>query len=261
MRCIFCKADSSTSRSVEHIIPESLGNIEHTLPPGVVCDSCNNYFAREVEKPFLGCFPISHLRFEQALPSKRGKVPPVKGMISPGVPVVLTRAPHPDHDMSIELLPGAGKQVPGTEGGTLVFPASSDHLPSGPLLSRLLAKVALEAVAARLVSAPDDRDKLVDEEQFDLIRNHARRGGPIVNWPVSARRIYPADRLWGEEQYQLVHEFDILITERNEWFFVIAVFGLELVINYEGPEIDSYLRWLSEHDDASPLYYGKNATA
>ncbi|HET8891812.1 MAG TPA: HNH endonuclease [Candidatus Angelobacter sp.] len=28
-RCIFCKNDSSGSRSIEHILPESLGNKEH----------------------------------------------------------------------------------------------------------------------------------------------------------------------------------------------------------------------------------------
>ena len=36
MRCIFCKKDSSNSRSVEHIPPESLSNEEHTLPAGIV---------------------------------------------------------------------------------------------------------------------------------------------------------------------------------------------------------------------------------
>ena len=36
MNCIFCKSDSRESRSTEHVIPESLGNTEHTLPPGVV---------------------------------------------------------------------------------------------------------------------------------------------------------------------------------------------------------------------------------
>ena len=53
MRCVFCKADSSQSRSVEHIIPESLGNTAHTLPRCVVCDQCNGYFARKIEKPVL----------------------------------------------------------------------------------------------------------------------------------------------------------------------------------------------------------------
>jgi len=45
MRCIFCKNPSDNSVSVEHIIPESLGNISHILPKGWVCDTCNNYIA------------------------------------------------------------------------------------------------------------------------------------------------------------------------------------------------------------------------
>src|SRR6267154_1084155 len=53
VRCIFCKQNSALSRSVEHIVPESLGNTQHILPIGVVCDACNNYLAREVEKPLL----------------------------------------------------------------------------------------------------------------------------------------------------------------------------------------------------------------
>lgn len=62
MRCIFCKNDSGNSTSCEHIIPESLGNTTQILPPGVVCDKCNNYFSRKVEKPFLETQGIRDLR-------------------------------------------------------------------------------------------------------------------------------------------------------------------------------------------------------
>ncbi len=61
MYCIFCKRDSTGSCSVEHIIPESLGNEEHVLPPGVVCGACNNYFASSIEQAVLesGAFKIA----------------------------------------------------------------------------------------------------------------------------------------------------------------------------------------------------------
>jgi hypothetical protein len=39
MRCIFCKCESAQNRSVEHIILEALGNIEHILRRVVVCDA------------------------------------------------------------------------------------------------------------------------------------------------------------------------------------------------------------------------------
>jgi HNH endonuclease len=38
---------------VEHVIPESQGNTEHVLRPGVVCDKCNNHFSNHVEGSLL----------------------------------------------------------------------------------------------------------------------------------------------------------------------------------------------------------------
>ena len=63
--CVKCA--STQSRSVEHIISEALGNIEHVLPPGVVCDTCNNYFARKVEGPLLETHWFRHARSRRAL--------------------------------------------------------------------------------------------------------------------------------------------------------------------------------------------------
>lgn len=46
----FCHKDASWSTSVEHIVPESLGNKDICLPKGYVCDECNHYFAIKAEK-------------------------------------------------------------------------------------------------------------------------------------------------------------------------------------------------------------------
>lgn len=75
MKCIFCKSDSSQSVSVEHIIPESLGNIEHVLPKGMVCDSCNNYFSIKIEKPLLESPYFISLRSQNLIENKRGRIP------------------------------------------------------------------------------------------------------------------------------------------------------------------------------------------
>ena len=69
--------------------------------------------------------------------------------------------------------------------------------------------------------------------------------------------------MWADhsgETFQVVHEFDIMHTEGGEYYFVIALFGNEFVINYGGPELEGYRRWLSESNNASPLYSGKNAS-
>ncbi len=87
MRCLFCKQDSSISKSVEHIIPESLGNTTYVLPRGVVCDKCNNYFSRKIEQPFLDSVEMKAMRFREAIPNKRGRVPPVEGILNDKIPV------------------------------------------------------------------------------------------------------------------------------------------------------------------------------
>ena len=74
MRCIFCGNDSSTSRSVEHIVPASFGNSISTLPKGIVCDKCNNYFARKIESPFLNSEAVLQLRQELEIQNRDGKV-------------------------------------------------------------------------------------------------------------------------------------------------------------------------------------------
>ena len=79
--CIFCQSAAGTFKSVEHIVPESLGNFSdrHLLPRGTVCDKCNNYFASSVEGVVLDHTSFRNLRAKYRVPSKRGKVPYVKG--------------------------------------------------------------------------------------------------------------------------------------------------------------------------------------
>ena len=56
---------------------------------------------------------------------------------------------------------------------------------------------------------------------------------------------------------QVVHESDFLVTPWSEWFFVLAIFGVEFTINLGDPEIDGYLRWLTANAGHSPLYSAK----
>jgi hypothetical protein len=79
MRCIFCKNDSTNSKSVEHIIPESLGNKNNILPKGVVCDSCNSYFGSKIEKAVLEMPYFKSLRGRIMIENKKGKISSVSG--------------------------------------------------------------------------------------------------------------------------------------------------------------------------------------
>ena len=261
--CIFCRVDASSSRSVEHIIPESLGNTRHTLRPGIVCDKCNNYFATKVEKPFLETEAIQRLRFHEEIPSKRGRVPPASLLLLPEFPVTMYKLPRSSGFYGIlDVSPEAAKQISSNEECKIFAPVYTPDPPQR-VVSRFLAKAAIEMLGSRLAAYPAYIDDMASEPQLDAIRNHARRGEP-ADWPIHTRRLYPADARIVDNQgkyEQVVHESDILVTPWSEWFYVLCVFGLELVINYGGPEVSGYQRWLSENDGRSPLYSGRNAAA
>ena len=262
MRCIFCKNDSAGSRSREHIIPESLGNTKAVLPAGVVCDRCNNYFSREVERPFLESSALNQLRFHQAIPSKRGRIPPSPALWASEIPVTVCR--YLDGPLVGSVFVDDPKDLPhilSSKESLLLFPG-----PGGPpndfVVSRFLAKVAIEALADRFMRFPEPGglDYLVDDKQFDPIRRHAREGSPRV-WPYNARRIYDVDRpVMGKDgrTEQTVWEYDFFYTAAQEAYFVLALFGLELAINIGGPEIRGFLLWLEENKGTSPLYTGRN---
>ena len=80
MHCIFCKNDSSASRSKEHVIPESLGNTEHVLGAGIVCDQCNSYFASSVEEPLLSDSYFRDQCSRAGILSKKGWPQRVRGL-------------------------------------------------------------------------------------------------------------------------------------------------------------------------------------
>lgn len=261
MLCIFCGKESSGSRSSEHIIPESLWNRKHVLPPGVVCDGCNNYFAVEVEKPFLESPAIRRLRFQQVIPNKRGKVPAIKGLMLPGFEIELIRSRNPDDPMHLVLTDEAWKAIGSRMSGTLLLQPNSE-MPDDRVTSRFLAKMAIEAMAYQLLSYPAGIEYIATEEQLNPLRRYARRGEP-KKWPHHERQLYHPDKTSrGSDglHTQVVHEFDFLITDGNEWYFVFCLFGREFAINLGGPEVDGYELWLEKNNGESPLYVGKNAS-
>lgn len=263
MRCIFCKKSSDESNSVEHVIPESLGNKTTILPKGAVCDSCNNYFASKVEKFVLDSDEFTQLRFNQLVKNKKGRVPKSKMFFGSQV-VMATRNDKLSFSFDSEgfskienYLANSGSEIRIPMRGA----PANDHY-----VSRFLAKMALEAFAFRCLKVDDWNNYIVDHEQLDPIRKFARYPKTKEVWTYSKRRIYDADYHKKEIDgvyYQIMNEWDILVTgdiDNSEFYFVIAVFGMEYAINLGGNSMDGYESWLNKHNKLSPLYYGKNAT-
>lgn len=74
--CIYCGESDGGFTSVEHIYPESLGNTELVLGPGIVCDQCNHIVLSPLDDYFVNWDPIAMLRVvNQAVNPKTGKFP------------------------------------------------------------------------------------------------------------------------------------------------------------------------------------------
>lgn len=217
MRCIFCKADSSATGSIEHIIPESLGNTAHTLSIGLVCDDCNRYFGTKIEQPLLSSTIFRDLRRNMSIPNKKGRLPPPA---TPDVP----------------------------------------FLPSYRTMGRFLGKIGIEALAARTHQIDGWEHDVIDKRELDEIRHYVRYDRGKEDWPFSFRTLYPVEAVFreGAESFQVLHEYDLLLTDGNELYIIVAILGVEFALNLGGPELDGYMAWVERHDFKSPLYHGKN---
>lgn len=217
MKCLFCKQSSANTKSVEHVVPESLGNTKFILPLRYVCDKCNNYFAREVEKPFLELPELRLLRFQEGIPNKKNKMPAIDGVLNGNYQIKLKRKlSHNEVINEAEIAPEAMDNLFNTsEKATIIVPAFTNEMlpPNNAITSRFLAKMALEALADKLKDVENSLEDLINDTQLNMIRNHARLG-TIKNWPCSIRRIYGYNKIW--EYFdglhgQMVHESDFLL--------------------------------------------------
>lgn len=262
-RCIFCKKNSNGSRSAEHILPESLGNKEHTLPAGVVCDACNNYFASGIEKPVLESGHFVAARFNALIPNKREKMPMLPAMLLPvtrrGGELYAYRAEvtrDANGALCMDAEPNAQGGIVSGEIRRLIIPASGEK-PQHEVFARFLAKVAVECMALQMLeNAPELLPEFIDDGQISSLSGYARFGKSGLLWPYSERRIYNPDRLFREntEEYEVLHEWTFLSTVKGEMYFVMAILGIEYAMNMGGPDVEGYEAWLRENHGRSPLY-------
>ena len=265
MRCIFCKENSINSKSIEHVIPESLGG-KKILPAGVVCDKCNNYFARKIEKPFLDDYSMILLRFEQSIENKKGIIPTVDGILNQHYAVKVWKDMNSGFAGHIDVDQHSLKSIFSTTKNKIIFPMATDDkfLKSGSTVSRFIGKIAIESFAQRIFESKysDTLDLFIDDIQYDPLRNHVRRGTQ-KEWSCNVRRIYNINKKWvnpqTHENYQVMNEYDFLITEKSELYFVFVLLGREYTINMGGSDVEGYKEWLDINNHKSPLYFGKNS--
>lgn len=268
--CIFCHKDSSASKSVEHIIPESLGNKQYVLPTGYVCDACNHYFAVKIEKELLAQPYFVSMRFRNEILTKKGKLVKEK-MIFPNalksceVVIQVTEngliASFDDEELYELIKMG--------EERTMIGPYIPVPEYPNTIMSRFLAKCAYEYFL--YIMGKDKYDLCVQEllgSKFDILkdlREYARYGKGKY-WQYNQRRIYSeGDRFFNQSEnihYEILHEMKLFAKEYKRYpnenveaeiYFVMSIAGIEYAICISDPDISEYQKWLEDHDGYFPL--------
>ena len=142
----------------------------------------------------------------------------------------------------------------------MILPIRPDPDKNDKIVSRFLAKTALEALAYRLCDCYGWNEELVDKVELDPLREYARYGKGDF-WKYHQRRIYGEDDRFVNpinhpEPYEILHEMDFLYLDEKILYFTIVIMGIEYVINLGGSETELYENWLTKNKDSSPIKRG-----
>lgn len=258
MNCIFCKKNSDDSKSEEHIIPESLGSKRIILPKGFVCDKCNNYFSIKIEKPLLSHPSFQNIRGWYQIPSKKGKMPTVKGILV-GEDIDITMKLNKNGKLNIQPEKESQRNLLNKELENFQKPIifQIDINPPKEIMSRMLAKMGLEFLVYRFKAEKQTIDFITNSEHYDPIRDFARTGNNVKEWPFHSRRIFPIEtKMEYPDKDNLVmfgFGYDLFMNHRKETYFIFLFYGQEFVINLGGPSIKGYKEWLAINKNINPI--------
>lgn len=248
MKCIFCNIPSLDSKSVEHVIPESLGNTTYVLEKGVVCDGCNNYFARKIEQPLLEMPFFKQLRHKLNIESKKGRIPSKKGfIIDPDVAeVIFTKDKEkgvgiemPDENVRKRI--SRRKKIP-------VFTVEFGLFDTrNAIISKFLAKAGIEGLACDVVRFNGNIDEVVNQEAFDSVKRYCRYAKTNEFWPYTLRQIkFPTqegtDSSSGSLREVIFH-YTFIYTDTSHFFYQLYLSGVELTIDMVNPTTDHVMNW------------------
>jgi hypothetical protein len=182
--CLFCNS-LGPYNTVEHVIPESLGNKELVIKKEV-CDSCQNYFGKEIENYILNKTPFGFWRVYYGIETKHGKYPSVdlsnpnteKGILpecSPYHDNNVGFTAHDDGSTSVDIDDlEIVRDILDNKRSEFKFVLSPKHLVA---LGRFFGKIGIELIC--LDNPSTARSKL-----FDNIRCYVRYGIRKEIWPI-----------------------------------------------------------------------------
>ncbi len=235
-KCIFCAENSEASQSVEHIIPESLGNRELILPKGVVCDKCNNYFARKIEGPVLALDFFKQLRFYNFIENKDGNIPPSDALICDEKAKIKWLDVNGERSMLMELSPETILKIIQNRPQAFITRGYSflETEINNYDISRFLVKIAIEYYVYMAINSQtgdiNEELSLIFDEQMKMLINYVRQGRQdkrIIKYNVASNNRYLM-----HPQPQLEIWFS---GENNDFIFNLSVLDTHFSINLYKP--------------------------
>jgi hypothetical protein len=181
MNCLFCSGNGQFN-TVEHIIPESLGNDDLVLQKEI-CDSCQNYLSQN-ENYVLANTPVAFWRTFLSIKTKKRKFPKPdlgksresKGRFPDSHPLHdnVKYIAHQDFTTEVILPVALQNEILETGQGKAKYVITPRVIFE---LGRFLGKIGLE-----LVCKSDPLTSRTPE--FDLIRKYVRYGTASELWPL-----------------------------------------------------------------------------
>ena len=230
-KCLFCTNTAGPFERIEHTVPESLGNDDTFLPPGFVCDPCNQYFGAKVEQPILASALFSIERVAASVRTKRGRYPSFTGS-----DVKFYPSGSWGHLLFVSTRDWPNRTFKGGKG--YIFTDQARGLAS--LMARFMLKMGLEFL---VLSEGDDPFAPI----YDNARCFARFGKHKRHWEV-AYGIYPrrSDLLierrdeGGTEIHQL-YDAELGVMSNGDRIFWFGYINHCFACNLSGPKLDAYL--------------------
>lgn len=232
-RCLFCLTTGGPFTKVEHPIPESLGNDDVILPPGYVCDRCNQYFGTKLEQEVLNKAPFSVFRVSQAIRNKKWNLPLIVNdglrFRSTGYWDRILIQSNPPH-RHLRLL-GRGERL-------LLNPEWANP----DMLTRFLLKIGLEVLAFS-----DNVNPYA--AAFDSARHCARRGNLASEWEF-AFGLYPdrgelvqSSRLdeIGPLETRQIYQFEMGVMDSGDLMFNFIYETACFAVNLSRPPSTEYI--------------------
>lgn len=233
--CLFCKTKGDFS-TVEHIVPRSLGNDTDVIKD-TICNRCQNYLGRKIEKPALEKTPIAFWRSYLGIQKGKGGLPstqldpPSKGALPsfhPATDVGVGFTAHENGSTSIDATsPDFTQKLISGNISQYRLVLSPWHL---SMIGRFLGKMGLEFLARVNVNH-------ALRTEFDLIRSFVRYGSTKYVWPI----FWGQQGKWtdlkgpvirkGQEGSQEIecYRYSLGKTGEEEYLFVFSI-GLDLML-------------------------------